>query len=168
MEALPPIITPSPRVTEPAKPLCPAIIQDRPNTQLCAIWTKLSILHPSPTIVELNFPRSTQELAPIFNIIADYNIPYLGYFHQTPTVLTWSIAKPIRPNTHIGMENTIIPNNAALPNNGTRPNYGMMANSTLVKNGHVGIKDYPISQNYIFTHITTCSNLTTFTQTAVS
>src|SRR6056300_980294 len=65
MEALPLLITPSPRVTEPANPELPAIILDFPNIQLWAICTRLSILHPSPSTVLLNLALSTQELAPI-------------------------------------------------------------------------------------------------------
>ena len=59
------MMTPSPSVTEPASPLLPQMTQARPTRQLCAIWTRLSIFVPSPTVVEPNLARSMQELAPI-------------------------------------------------------------------------------------------------------
>jgi hypothetical protein len=77
IEALPPIITPSPKVTDPAKPLSRHNAK-RPNLLLWPIWTKLSILQPSPRTVELNFPLSTQELAPISTPLPMITLPICG------------------------------------------------------------------------------------------
>ena len=46
-------------------PQCPAITQPRPMRTLWAIWTRLSILVPSPMTVSAMAPRSTVVLAPI-------------------------------------------------------------------------------------------------------
>jgi hypothetical protein len=73
-----PMITPFPSVTEPARPLFPAIMQNLPNLLLCPIWTKLSILQPSPKTVELNFPRSIQEFAPISTLLPMITLPICG------------------------------------------------------------------------------------------
>jgi hypothetical protein len=65
MPTFPPIITPSPTVTEPASPACPQMTHERPTRQPWAICTRLSILVPLPMVVDPNLARSTQELAPI-------------------------------------------------------------------------------------------------------
>src|SRR5690606_12268673 len=84
-------------------------------------------------------------------------------FHQPPTVLTGPVTKSIRTNTDIGMKYTVVAYYTSLPDNGTRPYHGMVTNSSIIKNGNVGIKYDPVSQNYIFSHITSRSNFTTFT-----
>ena len=65
-------------VVEPAIPACAAITLFFPIFTLCAIWIRLSILVPSPIMVEPIVALSILQLEPISTLFSIITFPSCG------------------------------------------------------------------------------------------
>ena len=86
MATAPPRTAPSPMETLPPMAQQPQMTTERPMRQLWAIWTRLSILVPSPTRVTPNLARSTQEFAPISTSAPISTMPTWGILRRAPVL----------------------------------------------------------------------------------
>ena len=102
----PPIMTPSPIVQLPEMPHWPATMQCRPIVTLCAIWTRLSILVPSPMTVSPNAPRSIGAVGPDLDVVLDDDTADLR--HLAMALGARDIAEAILPDRAAGMHDHAI------------------------------------------------------------
>ena len=87
-------------------PVCAASTQWRPISTLCAIWTRLSILVPSPITVSRIAPRSIVVLAPISTSSWMMTRPTCGTLPWPPAAR--QIAEAVLPDARAGMDDDAV------------------------------------------------------------
>ena len=93
-------------VTLPEIPTCPARMQCRPIVTLWPIWTRLSILLPSPITVSRMLPRSIVVLAPISTSSWMMTRPTCGIF--CVALRAGNIAVAVLADPHAGMDDDAV------------------------------------------------------------
>src|SRR5260370_13030403 len=95
----PPRIAPSSTTLDPEIPVCAAITTCSPMTQLCPMWTRLSIFVPRPIRVSPRAPRSMVVFAPISTSSSTTSRPCCGKIRYSPVSLLRAYPNPVDPST---------------------------------------------------------------------